>query len=232
MPWTYHCNKIANHVYNNNPFVCLEECAWIPTGDDDTPPPMCGEEEMYYFSRTISNVYTVLSYLLKKNTDSKFGEHEMAALVEYMLTSAVQGVINKHLNPYYDHDEEEGGEETLRKKIQAVLDDYKDTPPMNNKFASDLTELEALLDDGPKSIAQIQDRQLSDKACDILYPFTCQPPTDKEYEWYAYDQYDEPCENLIKDKTCYYHLMVAHNVCYSYLDHIKFRVLPAEIPLN
>ena len=194
------------------------------------PSPMCDEEKLYYFSRTATNVYNVLSYLLQEDAHSKFEEHEMAALVEYMLTSAVQGVINKHLNPYYDYDEK-GYEETLRKNIQNILDDYNAAPPTNNKFASELKELESLLDNGPKSIAQIQDRQLSVKACDILYPFTSTQPTDEEYQWYAYDIYNEPCEDSIKEQTCYYHLMVAHNVWHSYLDHLKYRMLPSELPL-
>ena len=228
MPWTYHCNKNANH--ERKPYVCKCECVYTPIGNDKMPSPLCAEEEMYYFSRTATNVYTMLSYLLQEDARGKFEEHEMAAFVEYMLTSSVQGVINKHLNPYYDHDEDEH-DEALRENIQNILDDYKDTPPTNNKFASELKELESLLDDGPKSISQIQDRQLSDKACDILYPFTATHPTDEEYELYAYDQYNEPCENSIKDKTRYYHLMVAHNVWHSYLDHLKYRMLPPNIPL-
>jgi hypothetical protein len=230
MTCPYYYNKSANH--KRKPFVCRKQCTYIPIGNDNThtPSPMCEEEELYYYSRTATNVYNVLSYLLQKNADSKFEEHEMAALVEYMLTSAVQGVINKHLNPYYDYDEK-GYEEMTRKYIQRVFDDYYASPPTNNKFASELKELVSLLDNGPKSIAQIQDKQISDKAHDILYPFTCQAPTDKEYQWYAYDLYNEPCEDSIKEQTCYYHLIAAHNVWYSYLEHLKYRTLPSEIPL-
>jgi len=160
---------------------------------------MCQHEIEYYINRSNTCVSHVLQHLLFAQNIKE--EDEMAALFDYMSTNVVQWYLNLNENTLCCE---------IRTKILNQIDFYKTNPPANNKFASDLAELEEMLKVEPGIIDPYL-KTMSNKSSQILYPYTSQKPTNETYRDYAYNSDGDACENSVQELTCYYHLMIAAN---------------------
>ena len=183
-------------------------------------PTMCIDEMNYYINRSHRCVYMVLEHLFL----AKLNEDQMAAFFDYLLSSTVQLYLNT---------EDEIGEPTtpvkyFRQEIIKILGYYNENPPDNNKYASDLKEMEAFIKLATGT-ADPEPRTMSDKSKDILHPITsqlfCQYP---DYELYN-DEHGEPYDNFpIQGNTRHSHFMDAANTWMSYADHEYLGVFPTE----
>ena len=159
---------------------------------------ICKHEAIYFIDRYQTCARLGLQYLLDQNFDD---EAEMEAVFDYMLSTPIQLFLN--FNDTASCTE-------IRTKIQKQIEFYKINPPTNNKFASDIYEMENMLK-AERGYANSVPRTMSYKSKNILYPYTNQSPTDDIYTQYAYDNENRKCFDAIQDLTRYYHIMFAGN---------------------